>query len=217
MKSKRLIVYGIGKFAEYVSYVFNNDSEFEVSGFCIEKNIFKETSHAGLPVTIFEDLHLNDDQFLFIAVGQNHIRKRIFDVAKSKGFRMATYLSSKAIFWPDLKIGQNSFITEGTAIQPFVSIGDNSIHFGSRIGHHTTVGDHTLLSNVTLGGNVKIGNETYLGMNSAVKQNVSVAQRNIIGMNVTIEENTLEDSVYSHKGSQKRSLSYNDIAFRFLK
>ncbi len=219
MGKKRLIIYGIGKFAEYVKYVFNNDSEYEVIAFCIESSFLNSDSFANLPLVAFEDLTKFfpvRSHSLFIAVGQNPVRQRLFDAAKEEGFFMPSYVSGKAHTWPNLELGQNCFIGEGSVIQPFVKIGNNSIHFGSRIGHHSLVQDHTLLSGSIIGGNTIIGEGSYLGLNSSVKQNLVVGPKNIIGMNVSIEENTSENAVFTHKGTQKRNLSYDDVAKRFL-
>ena len=219
MVKKELIIYGTGKFAEYVQYVFNNDSEYEVVAFCIERSFHTSNSFGALPLVIFEDLKKNFSEryhSLFIAVGQNPVRKRLYNAAKEQGFFMPSYVSDKAQTWPNLELGQNCFVGEGSVIQPFVRIGNNSIHFGSRIGHHSVVQDHTLLSGSIIGGNTIIGVGSYLGLNSSVQQNIIVGAKNIIGMNVSIEENTTENAVFTHKGTQKRKLSYDDVTKRFL-
>ena len=219
MNKKKLIIYGKGRFAEYVQYVFNNDSDYEVMAFSIERSLHNSDSLNGLPFIPFEDLENmcpTKSHSLFIAVGQNPIRKRLFKAAKEKGFIMPSYVSKKAHTWPDLELGENCFIGEGSVIQPFVKIGNNSIHFGSRIGHHSVIHDHTLLSGSTIGGNTTIGKCSYLGLNSSVQQNIFVAPKNIIGMNVSIEENTTENAVFTHKGTQKRKLNYDDVTERFL-
>lgn len=209
----------MGRFAEYVRYVFDEDSSYKVIGFCIERSYSNKNEFNDLPLYAFEDLDIifsTEDISLFIAVGQNSLREKFFVEGINKGFTMATYVSGKAQTWPNLIIGQNCFIGEGSVIQPFVSIGNNSIHFGSRIGHHSIIMDHTLLSGTTIGGNTRIGKGSYLGLNSTVQQNILIGARNIIGMNVSIEAHTEESSVYTHKGSQKRSLSYEQVNKRFL-
>jgi sugar O-acyltransferase (sialic acid O-acetyltransferase NeuD family) len=219
MKQKKLIIYGIGRLAEYVRFVFDEDSNYEVTGYCIERTYSDEQEFKGLPLHGFEELPglvSTDSVGLFIAVGQNQVRQRIFEEATKMDFFMPSYISSKAQTWQNLRIGQNCFIGEGSVIQPFVKIGNNSIHFGSRIGHHSIVEDHTLLSGTTIGGNTIIGEGSYLGLNSTVQQNVTIGAKNIIGMNASIEENTQENAVYTHRGTEKRSLTYDQVAQKFL-
>ena len=217
--NKKLIIYGIGKLAEYVQYVFENDSKYEVIGFCIEKSLKEKNRIHNLPLYSLEGLENTFEEnlpYLFVAVGNNAVRKRIFTHIKREGFEFARYISRKASTWPNLITGENVFIGEGSIIQPFVKIGDNSLHFGSRIGHHSEIHSHTLLSGTTIGGNTQIGEESYLGMNSAIKQNLVIGKRNIIGMNVSIEKNTTEGAVFAQSSNPPRKISYEQVTKRFL-
>lgn len=219
---KKLIIYGIGKFAEYVNYLFENDSHYEVVGFCVERSILKTVSKNSYekPLIAFEDITKNsppESCHLFIAVGNNIIRKRLFEKAKEFGYTLAKFISSKTISWPDLIYGENTFIDEGCKLHPYIEIGKNTIVMFSSVGHHTKIGDHSLVSVSTLGGNVVVGNECFLGMNSVVKQNVKIANKNIIGMGCVIENNTSENSVFSNKGTVLRDISFDKVSNRFLK
>ncbi len=222
MKKRKLFVYGYGKFAEYAAYVFSEDTAYEVMGYCIEaaflkvENVTKEIKE---DIYIFEDLKkvVGEENFsVFIAVGNNKLRKRIFEKALDLNYNIASYISSRAVVWKNLITGRNVFIGEGSVLQPYVEIGDSSIHFITHIGHHTKIGSHTLLSVTTLGGNVEVGDESYLGMNSTVKQNTKIGERSIIGMNVAVDKDTDPDSVYTHRGSAKRDLTYQQVEKRFL-
>ncbi|MBI6117333.1 acetyltransferase [Salegentibacter maritimus] len=220
MKNEKLLIYGNGHFAEYVAYVFENDTKYELMGFCIEKDFYSGKTNDGRPVYIFEEI-LKETTFkdykLFIAVGNNLIRKKIFEKAKFAGYSFANYISSKANYWPNIKLGQNIFIDEGCTIQPFVTILNNNILFASNIAHHTLINSHSLISVCTTGGNVTIGEESFIGMNTTIKQNVIIGRRNVIGMGCIIESNTPNDAVYSQKGTVKRDLSYSQVTSHFLK
>lgn len=222
MKKKSLYIYGIGHFAEYAAYVFDHDTDFKVKGFCIEesyKNLTNLTTGTK-EIIAFENLDKElrgGNSYLFIAVGNNIIRERIFNRAKQLKYNMASYISSKASVWENLEVGSNCFIDEGTTLQPFVKIKDNSILFVCNIGHHTIIEEHSLLSVTTLGGNVTIGTSSYLGMNTVVKQNVKIGAKNIMGMGSIIESDTEPGSVYSNKSTVKRNISYDKVYSKFLK
>ncbi|WP_034888155.1 acetyltransferase [Gillisia sp. Hel_I_29] len=220
MIKKKLIIYGIGKFAEYVNYVFENDSEYEVIAFCIEEKFLEFNSFNNKPIVKFESIDSTyppDVHSLFIAVGNNDIRKRIFDQSVLKGYALANYISSKSKFWSNLIVGDNVFIDEGCVLQPFIVIEDNSILFTSSLGHHTTVGKNSLLSGSKTGGNVTIGEFSYIGLNASIKQNVKIGNYTIVGMNCAIENDTDAFSVYSNKGTIKRKLNSSQLGNRFLK
>jgi sugar O-acyltransferase (sialic acid O-acetyltransferase NeuD family) len=217
---EKLIIYGIGRFAEYVKYAFQYDSDFEIAAFSIESSLHETNTFAGLPLVPFEDLaqiYPPDSYYIFVAVGQNEIRARIFEEAKSRRYNLASYVSSKAITWNNLEVGSNCFIGEGSTIQPFVKIKNNCILFAANIGHHSTIGDNVLISAMTLGGNVEVGNNCFLGMNSTVAQNVKIAEKTIIGMGCSISGDTQSNSVYASNTTSKRKISYEEVVNRFLK
>ena len=217
----KIVIYGIGSFAEYVSYVLTNDSTYDVIAFCVEGGFKTEESqnYQGLPIVDFENLEKSfppDEYRLFIAVGNNWVRERIFKKLKCKGYSFISYLSSKATIWEDLRYGENVFISEGTGIQPFVSIGNNTMMIGAGVGHHSIIGNNVLLSGCYLAGNVKIGDNSFLGLNSTVKENVIVGRNNIIGMGSKITKNTDDDEVYSDKSTSKKNISSKRIRNKFL-
>lgn len=219
-KKKKLIIYGTGRYAEYAQYVFDQDSDYEVIAFSVEKSYYHRDVFRKQPVIPFEvldELFSPTSHYLFIAVGQNDARKRLSEEAQDKNFILASYISSKAVTWSNMKIGKNCFIGEGSTIQPFVEIGDNCILFAANVGHHTKIGNNVLASSVTLGGNVEVGENCLLGMNSAIAQNVKIGDQTVIGMGCYISMNTPEKSVYSTKGTFKRKISSEKIVEKFLK
>ena len=221
MKKEKLVIYGIGRYAEYVQYVFDNDSQYSVAAFCIEDGLFNlQEWDSKFPLvslnSLFKDFP-KEEYFLFVAVGNNEIRQRIFELFEKQSYRLANYVSSKSKRWENLKLGKNIFIDEGCVLQPFIEIEDNSILFTSQIGHHTKIGKHTLISGAKTGGNVRIGTNCYIGLNASIKQNISIADNSIVGMGCIIEKDTLFSEVFTHKGTVKRNISSTQIASRFLK
>lgn len=221
MEESKVVIYGTGRFAEYVSYALSQDSAHTVAAFCVEAKYKTGPALDRLPIVDFENLEQtfpSNEHQLFVAVGNNWIRERVFEGAKRKGYSCISYLSSKATLWEDLKFGENVFISEGSVIQPFVSIGDNAIVIGSKIGHHSTIGNNVLLSACCLAGNVRIEDNSFLGLNSTVKQDTIIGRNNIIGMGSNILKNTDDDDVYSaEKATRRRSLSSERFRDRYLR
>lgn len=215
MINKKLVIYGVGSFAEYAEYLFENDSQYSVKGYCMEKSFLEnqENKIYNKQVTVFEELEKKfspEHYHLFIAVGNNVIRERIYSAAKEKGFKLATYLSSKAVYWDNLVIGENCFVGDGSVIQPFTEIGNNSIFFTVILGHHCKIGSHALLSGCTLGGSVQVGDYSFLGLHSSIKEKISIGNKNIIGMGVVIASNTQSNEIYSAPTARKRNITFED-------
>lgn len=218
---KKVIVYGLGSLAEYIAYAFDNDSENEVVGFTVESNYLPSTKvKDGLPIITFEEIemyHPPTAYSMFIAVGENAARKRICDLARSKGYSLVSYISTKAVVWDNLQIGDNVFISEDTGIQPFVNIGNNNILIGPRVGHHSTIGNNCLLSCCYLAGKVRIGNGVFIALNAMIKQGVAVADDNIIGMGCTILNDTDVGDVYTNTSeTRKRNVKSDKLRAKYL-
>lgn len=213
----KAIIYGTGNFSEFVAYLLKNDSEYEVTAFCVDKEFLNGSNEFySLPLVAFEtveDVYSPAEHEMFIAVGDNNIRTQKFHQAIEKGYNLLSYISSKSITWDDLVYGKNVFVTEPTTIQPFVTIGDNNILFGPWIGHHSSIGRNNLLSCCTLAGTVTIGDNCILGLNSTIKQRVTIANNNIIGMGSIIQRDTKDSDIYRVKGSTVKS----DVPSTYLK
>lgn len=220
MKNKKLIIYGIGEFAEYIAYAFKNDSEYEVVAFCVESEFLStQNANSEYPVLEFEKLSnvYPPELFeLFIAVGNDRVRERIFSVSKERGYILASYISSKAICWENLIYGENVFISEDSGIQPFVEVKENTIIIGAKIGHHSVIGKNVLLSLTFIGANVTVGDNSFLGLNSAVKPNLKIGSRNIIGMGCNIINSTKDGEIYSAPKAKKRSISSGRMNSKYL-
>ena len=217
---KNLIIYGIGSFAEYVAYAFNNDSKYTVKAFCSEKELLQTKTFANLPLIDFDKiikLYPPENHFIFIAIGNNYLREKFYIQANEMKYEFANYISSQCSKWENLKVGNNCFIDEGCILQPVVSIAYNCVLFAAEIGHHTKINQNTLVSGAITGGNVIIGAFCYVGLKSAIKQNLSIGNHAVIGMGCIIEKNVLDYEVYSHKGTKKRSITSDQLGNRFLK
>ena len=217
---KKLIIYGIGSFAEYVAYAFENDSEYKVVGFCIEKKLLEKAEFSELPLVAFEniaEIFSPEEHSIFIAVGDNIIRERFLTLTKAMNYPIATFISSQCSKWENLIIGDNCFVDEGCIIQPFVKILNNCILFAAEIGHHSIIQSNTLISGAITGGNVTIGEFCNIGLKSAIKQNLTIGKHAVIGMGCIIEANVRDREVYSHKGTKKRNITSDQLGNRFLK
>jgi sugar O-acyltransferase (sialic acid O-acetyltransferase NeuD family) len=205
-KKNKVVVYGLGTLAQYVAYVIQEDTDSTVVAYTVDENYLPkgEQTLDDLPIIPFKKLenHFSSENCrVFIAVGDNTAREKIFNLVKMRGYNFFNYVSSKAIVWKNLKIGQNVFIGEDTGIQPFVTIGDNCILFAPRLGHHSSIGSHCLLSCCFLAGNVSIGDNVFVALTASIHQGVKIADNSIIGMGCSITKDTDIGDVYTTSGS----------------
>jgi sugar O-acyltransferase (sialic acid O-acetyltransferase NeuD family) len=215
----KVVIYGVGKMAEFIYYSFQNDSCYEVIAFCADETYLdpEKPTLFGCPVLSFTEITQMfppGHYLLHIAIGRNNAREIIFNKAKELGYEFANYICSKANVWPDLVIGQNVFIDQASVIQPYVTIGDNCMFIGARIGHHSRIENNSLLSGCSLAGSVTIGANSFLGLNSSIKEGVQIGVQNIIGAGCFISKNTENGSmIYQDRSVQKVVTSRNIVLF----
>jgi sugar O-acyltransferase (sialic acid O-acetyltransferase NeuD family) len=202
MKKQKVVIYGTGSFAQYFGYVISHDKRYELSGFCVEKNYIQDFVPHFPSIPLIESEKINmifppDKYRLFAAIGNNGVREEKYKSFKKEGYSFISYVSGKSIVFEDLKYKENVFISEDSGIQPFVSIGCNTIIIGSKIGHHSSIGDNVLLSCCFLGGNVNVGNNTFVGLNATIKEKTVIAEDNLIGMGCTITCDTNYGDVFT--------------------
>ncbi len=206
----KVILFGVGAIAEVVHFYLTNDSEHEVVAFTVDKEYLSGESFKGLPVVPFETVeeYYNPQEYkMLIPISykeMNQLRAQKYYEAKKKGYSFISYISSKATYY-GTPVGENSIIFENNVIQPFTSIGDNTILWsGNHIGHHAKIGNHCFIaSHVVISGAVNIKDYCFLGVNATVRDSVTVEQRCLIGAGAVILKDTLEDEVYTQRGTVK--------------
>ncbi len=189
MKDKKLIIIGDSAFAEIAFEYFTHDSEYKVVAFAVEAEYKKRDQLLGLPIIEMENMqegYSPGEHFVFVATVYsqlNRLRTRLMNEAKEKGYRLASYISSKAFVWRNVKLGEHCFIFEDNTVQPFVTLGDNVILWsGNHIGHHSTIGSHCFISShVVLSGFCTVGESCFLGVNSTVANNITIGDDCWIG------------------------------------
>ena len=165
----------------------------------------------GLPVVPFEEIETAfppEHYQMFVAIGYRNLnaaRAGKYRQAKAKGYALASYVSTRSLLWPDLKLGDNCLILEGNTIQPFVTIGSNVIIWcGNLISHHVHIGDNAFIaSHVVVSGGVKIGRSCFIGVNATLREHLSIADNTIVGAGALILKNTEENAGYLESATGK--------------
>src|SRR2546425_12342538 len=193
-KNRKLVIVGDSAFAEVAYEYFTWDSDYEVVGFSVEKDFLKKNSLFGLPVVPFESVQQAfhpREHHLFVAVVYtqlNRLRARLCAQSRTKGFSLASYVSSKAFVWRNVQVGEHCFIFEHNVVQPFVRLGNNVVLWsGNHIGHHSVIQDHCFISShVVISGFVQIGESCFFGVNSTVANNVFIGNNCLVGASALI-------------------------------
>lgn len=201
---KKLVIFGLLDMAQLAKFYFKRDSDYEPVAFTVDKEYLNVDEFEGLPVYAFEDIEKYfppSDFEMFVPMTQKQmgkIREKKYNEAKAKGYKLATYISSKASYF-DTPVGENCFIFEDNTIQPFTKIGDNvCIWSGNHIGHHGEIMDHVFItSHVVISGHVIIEPYSFFGVNSTVIDGVKIAEGSLVGIGAVITKNTEPYAIYT--------------------
>ncbi|HJE66774.1 MAG TPA: acetyltransferase [Campylobacter avium] len=213
--SKKLVIIGAGETANLAHEYFTYDSDYEVVAFAVHSSYKKENEFKNLPLVEFEKisaLYPKDEFFVFVALASeklNYNRTKVYKEVKDLGYKCASYVSSKAFVWHNVKIGENCFILENNTLQPFVNIGDNvTLWSGNHIGHQSKIKDNVFISShVVISGFCEVGENTFMGVNSCVADSVTIAKDNFIALGSVINKNTEENKIYRGNPAEASKIS----------
>lgn len=201
---KKVVLFGTSAAAEVAHFSFSHDSPYDIAAFTVDGKYLKEETFCGLPVVPFEEvqsLYPPAEYDMFVAVYASRInrtRAEKYQQAKAKGYELVSYISSKAITWPGLIVGENCLISEGVICKPFLRIGDNVVVLpGANLGHHAVIQDHCFIAaHAIILGAATIGSHSVIGANAVIQDAMTVAPECVIGAGVVINKPTQEKEVY---------------------
>ena len=201
---KSLVIFGTSDIAELAHYYFSTDSDYEVVAFTVDAAYLKAPYFLGLPVIPFEDVaktYSTERHHFFVALSYsklNSVRMEKYLAAKAAGYKVASYVSSRATLLNNRQIGENCFILEDNTVQPFVKIGHNvTLWSGNHVGHHSVIGDHTFIaSHAVISGGVEIGQQCFVGVNATLRDHIKVGDRCVIGAGALLLTNADQEGVY---------------------
>jgi sugar O-acyltransferase (sialic acid O-acetyltransferase NeuD family) len=212
--TKPLVIFGCGDIAQLAHYYFSTDSQYEVVAFTVDAEHIRENTFLELPVVAFENIagqYPPEKCDFFVALSYsnlNAVRKEKYLTAKALGYRLASFVSSRATVLNEGRIGDNCFIFEDNTIQPFVSIGNNvTLWSGNHIGHHSVVKDHTFIaSHAVVSGGVEIGEQCFIGVNATLRDHIKIGDRCVIGAGALLLGDAAPEGVYIGTATERSKL-----------
>ena len=206
----KVVIFGNERYAEMNHAYLSHDSPHEVAAFTVDRAYLKQPELLGCPVVPFEEIaqrYPPEEYLMAVPVGLkrvNQLRAEKFRQAQAKGYRLVSYVSSRAVTWPDAVVGENCFVYESVVMKPFARVGSNVIiESGSVVGHHTEIQDHCFLGpqSVVL-GECTVEPYCIIGAHATVRAGVTIATGCIIGAGALITRNTRPGSVYLAPASE---------------
>ena len=217
--AKPLIIFGTGDIAQLAHFYFSRDSSYTVAAFTVDAAYLQGRELCGLPIVAFEELATQyppNTYELFVALSYaklNEVRKNKYLAAKQLGYRLASYVSSRATVLNEGLIGDNCFVLEDNTIQPFVTIGSNvTLWSGNHVGHHSTIGSHCFIaSHVVISGGVEIGESCFIGVNATLRDHIKIGDRCILGAGALLSSDAEPEGVYVGQPTERSKVPSSRI------
>lgn len=119
---------------------------------------------------------------IYLGIGDNAIRRRLFDRLADVGLFPAVCVAPTAFIARSASLGPGVVVCPGSAVMDKAVLGANVIvNTLSSVDHDGVVGDHTqITAGVTLGGTVTLGSGCFLGIKAAVLPNIRLGDNVVV-------------------------------------
>lgn len=131
----------------------------------------------------FDDIKKTTGIPVAFGIGNNTVRKKLFQKVQDSGFDIVTLVHSSAIVSTSAIIGKGTVVMPNVVVNAKATICEGVILNSSCvIEHECLIDDFVHISpNVSLAGDVKVGKYTHIGIGSCVIQGLNIGQNSIVG------------------------------------
>jgi UDP-perosamine 4-acetyltransferase len=178
-------IFGNGGHAHVIASFLTADVTFLVSQDPQAKNEMSQQE--------FIEGNLHGD--VYIGIGSNVARTRIFKMLVEKGISPATCVAPNAFIARSAVVEPGAVICAGAIIGARARIGVNTIvNTLSSVDHDCILGNHSqVTAGVTLGGTVTVGSNCFFGIKSAVIPGLSIGDNSKIMAGSVVSKNVPPD------------------------
>jgi sugar O-acyltransferase (sialic acid O-acetyltransferase NeuD family) len=170
-------------------------NKVNIIGYCDKSE--KDSNPYNLTYLGPEMVYPFDDEDVFIAIGENKIRKNVFDsLAEKASFGDAYHPKAEIGF--GVQLGSMIMLGSYSIINPLAALGNGVIiNTGAIVEHECIIGDFAHIApGAVLAGNVTIGDNTFVGAGAVVKQGVKICNDVIIGAGAIVVNDISESGTY---------------------
>lgn len=158
--------------------------QWKVTGYCsdskAQENPF-DLNYLGNEKDADFDWNKGDD--FILGIGDNAIRKEVYELLKRKGKSVHTVVHPDAVISSSASIEEATFVAAGAVVNPMANVGKNCIvNTGAIVEHECEIGDFSHIApGAVLLGNVKVGKNCFIGAQAVIRENTTIADNVIIG------------------------------------
>ncbi|MCE5324500.1 acetyltransferase [bacterium] len=195
-KKEKIVIWGASGHAMVIADIVRLCGCYELVGFLDDYNPARAGeimcgAHVLGGREQLEGLHAQSVKFIAFGFGNCSAKAGAADIAREKGFELATLIHPSAIIAQETHIGAGAVICAGAVIGPSCNIGESVIiNTSASVDHECTVGDCThICPGVHIAGRVSVGNSSWIGIGTSVADGVTIGERTLIGAGSVVVKN----------------------------
>lgn len=194
----RLIIIGASGHGKVVADIALQMNRWKTITFFDDNESLESSFGLDVSGTSTQAIAHTKDADVFVAVGNNAFRERLYAQIEAKGSKLPVLIHPHAIIAPDVKLGDGSVIMAGVVINASSKIGKGCIiNTSATVDHDSIIEDFVHVSpGVNLAGGVTIGKSSWIGIGSIISHNLSVTDNCMIGAGAVVVKDITEPGTY---------------------
>jgi sugar O-acyltransferase (sialic acid O-acetyltransferase NeuD family) len=196
MKKKEIIIIGCGGQGKVILDILKAQQK-KVCGF-IDDDTSKHNSKINNIKVLGNIEYLLEKRItnkVAIAIGDNLIRSKIFDLLKKNNFNTVQAIHPSAIISKNVSLGESVIIMPGAVINTNVIIEDNVIiNTKASVDHDCIIKKHSQVQpGATITGRVTIGEFATIGSGAIILPNLSVGKKSFVGAGAVVTKDVSDN------------------------
>jgi sugar O-acyltransferase (sialic acid O-acetyltransferase NeuD family) len=197
-----IVIVGAGGHGQVVADVLSNATAFGADmqpiGYVDDNPSLAGRRLLGLPVLgPVESLSRIPHDGVVVAIGDNTIRRAVFETLGARNERLVIARHPSAIIADGVQIGRGTMICAGVIVNPGAIVGENVIlNTGCSIDHHNHIRDHVHVApRACTGGDVTVGAGVLIGIGAVVMPGRTLGAGSTVGAGALIQQDVAESTV----------------------
>lgn len=197
MKNKLLII-GASGHGKVVADIALSIGKWDSVGFLDDNTSIKNVMGLDVVGTSKDLAKYMDEYDIFVAIGDNAIRKRVYGMLESLGASIPLLVHPSVVVGSDVSIDHGTVVMAGVIINCCTEIGRGCIiNTGATVDHDNSIGDFVHISpGAHLAGTVEVGQECWLGIGSVISNNVRISSDCKVGAGSVVLKSISEPGTY---------------------
>ncbi len=180
---KTLIIIGAGGHGKVCLDVAKSMKKWREIYLVDDNNVGEVINEHMIITNLSGVVNYKDEADVFVAIGNNELRKSILEELINRGYRIANLIHPSVIMGSSIIIGVGTVLMPGVIINASTNIGKGTIiNTGVNVDHDCTVNNYVHLSpGTTICGSVIVNDNCWIGSSVTVINNVNITSKCVIG------------------------------------